>query len=212
MWTYQKLKTLSRQMAENTKQLKEEIERLQAQNAELTKQNEEQNRQLEHLKNELLRLMTHNLDMAEQLEGEMELRRRVEVAIEIMNGNIERQRNADLQDDGQLMALIELKVEGGNLHQDPNFDAVALAKLMGISHERLNALFRKHPLHHTPMQYIDNLRLLTAMRLLKEKPNYNIASIAEDAGFNHVRTLQRRMEDVIGMSPGEYRALFTRDL
>ena len=42
--------------------------------------------------------------------------------------------------------------------------------------------------------------------------NYSIASIAEDSGFNHVRTMQRRMMDVVGMTPADYRALFIRDL
>lgn len=39
-----------------------------------------------------------------------------------------------------------------------------------------------------------------------------MASIAEDAGFKHVRTMQRRLMEVIGMTPAEYRALYTRDL
>ncbi len=190
-------------MAENIKQLKEEVEMLKARNDELTWE-------LENMKSQLLRLMGHNLDLYEQLEGDIELRRRVEVATEILQGNVERQRNADLQDDGQLMALIEMRVEGEKLHQDPAFDAAALARIIGVSKERLNRLFRHHGIHHTPDLYIDNLRLLTAMKMLRDNPNYNIASIAEDAGYNHVRTMQRRMLDVLGMSPAEYRALFTR--
>lgn len=39
-----------------------------------------------------------------------------------------------------------------------------------------------------------------------------MASIAEDAGFKHLRTMQRRLMEVIGMTPAEYRALYTRDL
>ena len=96
------------------------------------------------------------------------------------------------------------------MHLDPDFDAEALAKLVGVSVSRLNALFRHQTLHRTPEAFLDNLRLLTAMRLLRDKPNYNIASIAEDAGFS-IRTMQRRMVEVIGMSPAEYRALYTRD-
>ena len=141
----------------------------------------------------------------------MEMRRRVDVAIEMMNGNVERMQNADLRDDGQLMAIIELKVEQEGLHLNPDFDAEALAKLVGVSQNRLNTLFRHQTMHRTPEAFIDNLRLLTAMRLLRDKSNYNIASISEDAGFKHVRTMQRRMVEVIGMTPAEYRALYTRD-
>lgn len=32
------------------------------------------------------------------------------------------------------------------------------------------------------------------------------------AGFSNVRTLQRRIQEAIGMSPVEYRLMLTRDL
>ena len=112
----------------------------------------------------------------------------------------------------QLMAIVETKVEGDRLHLDPEFDADALAKLIGVSKERLDRLFRNKSMYRTPEAYIDNLRLLTAMRLLREKPNYNIASISENAGFKHVRTMQRKLMDVLGLTPAEYRALYNRDL
>lgn len=184
---------------------KDETTRLQAENAALRQE-------IEHLKDEMVRLVSHNLDLTEQLEEEVELRRRVEVARELFEGNLERQRNADLKDDGQLMALIEMRVENEKLHCNPDFDGRAMAQLMGVSYERLLRLFRHMRIYHTPEAYIDNLRTLHALRLLRNHPNYNIASIAADSGFNNVRTFQRRIQDIIGMSPGEYRALFTRDL
>ena len=33
-----------------------------------------------------------------------------------------------------------------------------------------------------------------------------------DAGFSNVRTLQRRIQETIGMSPVDYRLMLTRDL
>ena len=183
-----------------------------AETEKLKKENALLHEELEKLKDELIRLISHNLDLTEQLEENNELRRHTEVAREILAGNIERQRNADLQDDGQLMALIELKVEAERPHLKPDFDAEALAELLGVSTERLARLFRRQRLYRTPEAYIDNLRLLNALHLLRDRPNYNIASIAEDSGFSHVRTLQRRVQDVVGMSPAEYRAMLTRDL
>jgi transcriptional regulator GlxA family with amidase domain len=64
----------------------------------------------------------------------------------------------------------------------------------------------------SPDAYIDNLRVLAALRLLREQPNYTIAVVAEEAGFANVRTLQRRIQDAIGMSPVDYRIMLTRDL
>lgn len=192
-------------MADDTKKLKAECERLTVENATLKEE-------VERLKDELVRLVSRNLDLSERLEEDVEMRRRVEVARELLDGNIQRQRNADLQDDGQLMAMIELKVEKDLPHLSPDFDSNALAELLGVSHERLVRLFRHQTIHRTPDAYIDNLRVLQALRLLREKPLYNIATIATEAGFSNVRTLQRRVQDVIGMSPVDYRVMLTRDI
>ena len=161
----------------------------------------------EHLQAEMIRLVGRNLELSERLETDVELRRRTEVAREIFEDNIERQRNANLRDDAQLMALVDLRLEENRAHLNPDFDSRQLAELLGISQERLNKLFRNRSIYRTPEAYIDNLRTLNALRLLRTKPNYSIASISEDSGFNHVRTMQRRIMDVIGMTPAEYRAL-----
>ena len=168
--------------------------------------------EVNRLKDELIRLVSRNLDLSERLEEDIELRRRTEVAREIMEGNLERQRNADLQDDGQLMALIEMRVEKDRPHLRPDFCAADLAEMLGVSQNRLAQLFRHQTIHRTPEAYIDNLRTLAALRLLREQPNYNIAVVAEEAGFSNVRTLQRRIQDAIGMSPVDYRLMLTRDL
>lgn len=183
----------------------DDIQRLEAENAALRAE-------VERLTIEMLRLVGRNLDLSEQLEENVELRRRTEVARDLLAANVERQRNADLQDDAQLMALIELKVENADeFRLTPEFDATALARLMGVSRERLNRLFRHQTIYRTPEAYIDNLRVLRAMRLLREKPNYNIAVVSDEAGFGNVRTLQRRMQDAIGMTPVEYRLMLTQD-
>ena len=164
------------------------------------------------LQAEMIRLVNRNLNLSEQLEEDVELRRRAEVAEQLMRENIERQRNADLQDDGQLLALIDLRLEEKRSHLNPDFDAKQLAELLGVSQERLIRLFRNKSIYRTPEAYIDNLRTINAMRMLRTQHNYSIAAIAEASGFNHVRTLQRRIMDVTGMTPADYRALFTRDV
>ncbi len=183
----------------------EEITRLREENAALRQE-------VDHLRNEMVRLVSRNLDLSQRLEEDIEFRRRTEVAREILSANIERQRNADLQDDSQLMALIELRVEADRPHVAPNFNAVQLAQLLGVSQERLSRLFRHNTIYRSADAYIDNLRLLTALRLLREHPNFSIASIAEDSGYGNVRTLQRRVQEAVGMTPVDYRNMLTRDL
>lgn len=185
--------------------MKEDIKKLQEENAFLREE-------VDRLKDELIRLVSRNIDLSERLEGDIELRRRTEVAREIMEGHVERQRNADLRDDGQLMALIEMRVEKDRPHLKPDFDAAALAEMLGVSQTRLNQLFRKQTIHRTPEAYIDNLRTLAALRLLREQPNYSIAAIAEESGFTNIRMLQRRIQEAIGMSPVDYRIMLTRDI
>ena len=180
------------------KQMQAEIERLRADNA--------------RLQSEMIRLVSRNLELSEQLEVDVELRRRSDVARTLMEENIERQHNADLQDDGQLMVLLELRVEQENALMQPDFDSKALAKLLGVSHERLVRLFRRSSIYSSPDAYLDNLRTLLAMRLLRDKPQYSIAAVAEESGLKNIRTLQRRIQEVVGMTPVEYRLLFNRDV
>ena len=37
-------------------------------------------------------------------------------------------------------------------------------------------------------------------------------AVAEESGIGNVRTLQRRIQEVVGMTPVEYRRMLTRDL
>lgn len=189
----------------------EEVRRLQADNERLLAENADLRRQIDDFKDQFIRLMNRNLALSEQLEENVEQRRRAEVARELMEGNAKRQRNADLQDDDQLLALIELKLEENHAHLAPDFGPPQLAELLGVSQARLEKLFRNRSMFRTPEAYIDNLRTIEALRLLREKPNYSIAAIAEESGLGKIRTLQRRIQNVIGMTPVEYRLLFTRD-
>ena len=185
-------------MEKDVRQMQEEIDSLR--------------KEVDRLKDEMIRLIGRNIDLSERLEYDVDLWRRAQVAREIMSYHVERQRNADLQDDGQLMALIEIKLGQDLPHLKADFCAKDLADLLGVSMERLNRLFRNQVNYRTPDAYIDKLRVLMALRLLREQPNYTIAVIAQEAGFANVRTLQRRIHDVIGMTPVEYRLMVTRDL
>ena len=189
-----------------------DIKQLTADNERLTNENKELRKEIDRLRDEMIRLVSRNLDLSERLEEDVEMRRRTEVARELLEGNIQRQRNADLQDDSQLMAIIEMRVEKDRPHLSPEFNSDDLAEMLGVSRERLMRLFRKQTIHRTPDAYIDNLRVLAALRLLREKPMYNIATVAEEAGFSNVRTLQRRIQDAIGMTPIDYRLMLTRDM
>ncbi|MBR6981706.1 MAG: AraC family transcriptional regulator [Prevotella sp.] len=183
---------------EDVKQMQEEIDFLK--------------NEVERLKNQVIHLVGRNIELTERLEYDVELRRRTEVARELIEAHAERLHNADLQDDGELMALIEMRVEKERPHFNPDFSAKDLADMLGVSMNRLTRLFRNQTMHRSPDAYIENLRTLAALKLLRNKPNYTIAAIAADTGFSNIRTLQRRIQEVVGMSPVEYRLMLTKDL
>ena len=74
------------------------------------------------------------------------------------------------------MALIEIHVEKERPHLRPDFGPTDLADMLGVSMTRLYQLFRHQTIHRTPEAYIDNLRTLAALRLLREKPNYRLGN------------------------------------
>ena len=110
------------------------------------------------------------------------------------------------------MALIEMRVEKEHPHFNPAFTAKDLADMLGVSMNRLTRLFRNQTMHRTPEAYIENLRTLAALKLLRNKPNYTLVAVAEETGFSSVRTLQRRIQEVTGLTPVEYRLMLTKDL
>lgn len=61
---------------------------LASENAHLRKEVELLREKVEHLRNEMLRLISRNLDLSEQLETNIEFRRRALVAKEILSINI----------------------------------------------------------------------------------------------------------------------------
>ena len=68
-------------------------------------------------------------------------------------------------------------------------------------------MFKKKTIYHSLDKYLDYLRLMRALRLLREKPGYSIEAVAMDAGFNSVRTMQRKINEAIGLTPGEFRVI-----
>ena len=78
---------------------------------------------------------------------------------------------------------------------------------LGVSQARLMRLFRNSTIFRSADEYLENLRLVRALQLLRDHPEYGIAAVSAEAGYNSVRTLQRRMVEVVGMTPVEFRIM-----
>jgi transcriptional regulator GlxA family with amidase domain len=180
-------------MAKTIEELEKEVARLEAENERLDMEN--------------VRLLGRNLLMSEQLNSWYELKQRVNWLKAEMQRGRRLALQADQVDDAELLAMLENRLE-----QDPHlvtaeFGTPELAELMGVSQARLLRLFRNSTIFKSPDDYLENLRLMRAMKLLRDHPNYGIAAVSAEAGYNSVRTLQRRMSEVIGMTPVEFRMM-----
>jgi methylphosphotriester-DNA--protein-cysteine methyltransferase len=191
-------------MAKKIEELESEIVRLKAENAELQQENE-------RLDMENVRLLGRNLLMSEQLMSWYELKQRVEWLKAEMERGRRMKMQADLVDDTELLAMLEHRLEKDPHLVTADFGTAELAELMGVSQARLLRLFRNSTIFRSPDEYLENLRLMRAMQLLRDHPEYGIAAISAEAGYNSVRTLQRRMSEVVGMTPVEFRMMTEKD-
>lgn len=166
---------------------------------------------IEQLEKENHQLVYRNLQISDQLCMWYELRQRVDWLKQEMTNQQRIQQRADLINDAELMSLMELRLEQNPALLTPEFDGQQLAELLGVSQARLNRLFQHTPLYKSADDYLLYLRMLRGLQLLREHPEYGIASVSEEAGFNSVRTFQRRMQEAIGITPVEFRMMVEKN-
>ena len=172
---------------------------------------EEKIKDLEHhvevLQKANLDLVNRNMQLSQQVDAFYDVRRRVQMLKELVIRHKELIQRADLRNDDELMALIEVRMEEELPHLDPNFGLAELAEFIGTSQSRLIDLFRHSTLHKTAADYIDYMRLLRSMFYIQSQPSWGIAACAQEAGFTVIRTFNRKFQDALGMTPHEFRQL-----
>ena len=178
-------------LREEVQQLREEVEMLRMNNKKLVEGSEQ--------------LIARNMMLSEKMDIYYDVRARVEWLKELVRRHRELVARADLRDDEELLAIIEARIEEENIPLPPEYGLREVAELVGVTQTRIVDLYRKKTIYHTVDKYLDYLRLLRALKLLKEKPLYGIEAVAEEAGFNSVRTLQRKIQEAIGITPGQFR-------
>ena len=175
-----------------------ELEQLRQKVEELTMMNE-------HLRKSNEQLIARNMMLGEKLDIYYEVRSRVQWLKELVRKHRELVAQADLRDDEELLAVIEAQLEGDNIPLPPEFSVKEVAELVGTTQSRIIDLYKKKTIYHSVDKYLDFLRLMRALRMLKDNPNYSIEAIAHDAGFNTVRTLNRKIQESLGITPGVFR-------
>ena len=165
---------------------------------------------VEQLKTENEKLLSRNMQLSEQLCMWYELRQHVNWLKEEMEIDRRNVMLADLTDDAELLSVIETRLEQDTSLLKGDFSGAQLAELIGVSQARLTRLFR-NTTYKSADDYLDFVRLVRAMKLLREHPEYGIVGVSEDAGFKSVRTFHRHMQEAVGMSPVEFRMMLEKN-
>lgn len=106
--------------------------------------------------------------------------------------------------DTQLQALAAL-MERERLHLEPGLTLPRLARRLGMPQTRLSQLLNDN--NQTPFkQYLAQLRVAEAKRLLRQVPAKPLESVAEEAGFQSMSTFHSAFKKLEGITPAAFRA------
>lgn len=112
--------------------------------------------------------------------------------------------NDDKQQQYDEFLRMEKTVIDRGLFLQPKLERSDVAKEMGISTSHFNEMFARFS-DQSFTNFINNLRMEHAAKLLKDKSNYTIEAIANECGVPIRQTFYRLFSKKFGMTPAEYR-------
>lgn len=106
--------------------------------------------------------------------------------------------------DRHLFDRIERKIIGEKLFLQSDFSREKLLKIIFVPKNKFGQLFRQFAGTNFP-EYVNNLRLDYAAKMLREYPDYTIDAIAKSCGMSTVQTFHRLFLKKFGVTPMEFR-------
>ena len=91
------------------------------------------------------------------------------------------------------------------LFLDPKFDRQTIMDRFNLSKERVGTIFSKGTSFTKLTNYVQQLRLEYAAKLLVEKPEMSIVQIASECGFSSNTYFSDRFRVNFSMTPSEFR-------
>lgn len=113
--------------------------------------------------------------------------------------------NETIPNGQSLFDRAEREIISRKLFLQPDFSRADLMKLVRIPKNKFALLFKQYA-GIGFSQYINNLRMDYAARMLKEHPDYAIDAIAKECGIPNKATFYRLFLEQFGMTPSEYRS------
>ena len=113
--------------------------------------------------------------------------------------------NPDALTDEQLFQHINDVIVRERLFLDPKFERQTIMDRFQLSKERVGAVFSKCSEHAKLSNYIQQLRLEHAAKLLVEQPDMSIVQIATECGFGSHKYFSDRFRMYFSMTPSEFR-------
>lgn len=107
--------------------------------------------------------------------------------------------------DEQLFQHINDVIVRERLFLDPKFERQTIMDRFQLSKERVGAVFSKGSEHAKLTNYIQQLRLEYAAKLLVEQPDMSIVQIAAECGFSSHKYFSDRFRLHFSMTPSEFR-------
>ncbi len=103
-----------------------------------------------------------------------------------------------------LFNSIDTSIRTERLYANVNLQRQDICERFSISRHALNDLLATHAEGLSFPQYINNIRLEEALRLLRYEPSKNLTSIANEVGFTPAN-LREQFKRKYGMTPADYR-------
>lgn len=110
----------------------------------------------------------------------------------------------ELGADAELFKAIDTAIRSERLYAYGSLQRQTVCDRFGISRHVLNAVLAEYAEGLSFPQYINNIRLDEALRMLRDEPEKTIATIAAEVGFTPAN-LREQFKRKYGMSPVEYR-------
>lgn len=107
-------------------------------------------------------------------------------------------------DEGKRMGTV-IKHVMDNYHQ-----SISLEEISSLAHMTKNAFCRyfKKRTNKTFFQFLIEVRIENACKLLVNHQDFSVSQIAEECGFNNIANFNRKFKEIKGCSPTKYRARF----